>query len=134
MYVRRQALLSIGGFDAKHFPTGYGEETDFCYRALKFGWRNCVTGDVYVEHLEGQSFGERRRKLKEDMVAAMARLHPDYADLEQTILPTGSASFAQETGRPWTVEAALGRREPASGRNSSRKLWDHVRRRSLVGR
>ena len=77
MYIRRQSLDRIGFFDAKHFPTGYGEETDFCFRARKVGWRHRVTGDVYVEHFNGMSFGDRTVKLKENMVAAFTRLHSD---------------------------------------------------------
>ncbi len=118
MYVRRQALLSIGGFDAKHFPTGYGEETDFCYRALKFGWRNCVTGDVYVEHLEGQSFGERKRKLKEDMVAAMARLHPDYANLDRRF-------FRQDPLRSLRRRVDLGRLKRLLGGANQLRVVTH---------
>jgi hypothetical protein len=37
------------------------------------GWR----------HFNGKSFGERTLKLKEDMVAAFARLHPDVADYDR---------------------------------------------------
>ncbi len=102
MYIRRQALLSVGGFDAKHFPTGYGEETDFCYRALKAGWRNCVAGDAYVEHLNGQSFADRTAKLKEDMVVALARLHSDNLEM-------GKRFFRQDPLRPLRRQVDFGR-------------------------
>ena len=82
MYIRRQSLDSIGYFDAKSFPTAYGEESDFCHRARKVGWRHLIAGDAYVEHFNGKSFGESTHSLKEHMVAAFSRLHPDgvYCD------------------------------------------------------
>jgi GT2 family glycosyltransferase len=59
MYIRRATLDDVGYFDAEHFSAGYGEESDFCYRARKVGWRHLVTGDMFVRHWEGQSFGEQ---------------------------------------------------------------------------
>src|SRR5512141_1507943 len=42
MYIRRDALQALGAFDAERFGRGYGEENDFCMRALKAGWRNLL--------------------------------------------------------------------------------------------
>ena len=63
MFIKRECINSIGLFDVRKFPIRYGEESDFCYRAKKFGWRHLVVGDVFVRHLENQSFGERKKKL-----------------------------------------------------------------------
>jgi GT2 family glycosyltransferase len=79
MYIKRVCLESIGLFDEIHFPYGYGEESDFCYRAAKVGWQHVVTGDTFVRHWEGVSFGERKTKLVADMLAVFARLHPELA-------------------------------------------------------
>jgi GT2 family glycosyltransferase len=79
MYIRRAALDDLGYFDAEHFSAGYGEESDFCYRARKVGWRHLVTGDVFVRHWEGQSFGERKARLVAEMIDVFRRLHPDLA-------------------------------------------------------
>src|SRR6056297_2073596 len=38
MYVTRNALKRVGGFDQAHFPMGYGVENDFCLRAGKLGF------------------------------------------------------------------------------------------------
>lgn len=78
-YIRRALIEAIGVFDAENFPVGYGEEADFCYRARRIGWRHVVTGDVFVRHWEGQSFGERKQRLMEAMFKTFARLHPDIA-------------------------------------------------------
>jgi O-antigen biosynthesis protein len=83
MYIRRQSLNCIGYFDAKKFPIGYGEESDFCYRARKVGWRHCVAGDVYVEHFHSKSFGTRANKLKEQMISVFSQLHPELADCDR---------------------------------------------------
>jgi GT2 family glycosyltransferase len=76
-YIRRAAIEEIGVFDAENFPLGYGEESDFCYRARRLGWRHVVTGDAFVRHWEGQSFGERKAQLMVRMIETFNRLHPD---------------------------------------------------------
>jgi GT2 family glycosyltransferase len=83
MYIRRQSLNSIGYFDVENFPTAYGEESDFCYRARKTGWRHRVAGDAYVEHLEGKSFGKRKQELMQKMLSVFVRLHPDLSDCDR---------------------------------------------------
>ena len=83
MYIRRKALDCIGYFDTKNFPTAYGEESDFCYRARKTGWRNRIAGDAYVEHFSGKSFGDRANKLMKQMLTVFSRLHPDGADCDR---------------------------------------------------
>jgi GT2 family glycosyltransferase len=82
MYIRRAALNEIGYFDATNFPVGYGEETDFCYRARKAGWRHIIAGDVYVTHLGAKSFGEERKeKLLASIIGRFIALHPEYEDI-----------------------------------------------------
>ena len=78
-YIRRAVLDAIGYFDAVHFPFGYGEESDFCYRAQKLGWHHLIAGDVFVRHWEGQSFGERKVRLVSEMISTFTKLHPDLA-------------------------------------------------------
>ena len=62
----RQCLREIGGFDEAAFGKGYGEETDFCQRAIQHGWRNVLAADVFVFHVGEVSFsksgGARRAK------------------------------------------------------------------------
>ena len=77
MYVRRAVLNALGYFDDQLFPIGYGEESDFCYRARKLGWCHVVTGDVFVRHWEGRSFGEQKGRLMVQMMDMFVRLHPE---------------------------------------------------------
>ena len=57
MYVRRQALDLVGGFDLAFSP-GYGEEVDFSQRCLLHGLVHVAADDVFVLHRSGGSFGE----------------------------------------------------------------------------
>lgn len=82
MFIQRACLNDIGYFDSVQFPVAYGEESDFCYRARKAGWRHMVAGDVFVTHLEGQSFSERKAKLMADMLVKFSRLHPEFAAMD----------------------------------------------------
>lgn len=77
MYISRKALNDIGYFDVENFPVAYGEETDFCYRASKAGWRHLVAGDVFITHLEGRSYGDRKAAMMADMLDRIVRLHPE---------------------------------------------------------
>jgi GT2 family glycosyltransferase/glycosyltransferase involved in cell wall biosynthesis len=78
MYVKRALLEQIGPFDAEAFPRGYGEENDFCMRALAAGWTNEVADSVYVFHSREASFGSE----KQELIAAGRRevdtRHPTY--------------------------------------------------------
>jgi GT2 family glycosyltransferase len=83
MFIKRESLDSVGLFDRVNFPVGYGEESDFCYRTRKLGWRHVVAGDVFVRHFEGQSFGERKRQLMQEMFGRFDRLHPECGRLDE---------------------------------------------------
>ena len=77
-YVRRSALDEIGGLDCENFGRGYGEENDFCQRAIGAGWRNLLAANVVVRHFGATSFrGERARRVASAM-KKMDRLHPSY--------------------------------------------------------
>jgi GT2 family glycosyltransferase/glycosyltransferase involved in cell wall biosynthesis len=56
MYIRRQALDLVGGFDLAFSP-GYGEEVDFSQRCVLQGLVHVAADDVFVLHHAGGSFG-----------------------------------------------------------------------------
>lgn len=105
LYLRRACWAALGGFDLDRFPRGYGEETDFCMRAAKAGWRNVLCADVFVFHEGSVSFGAERDALTAAGAAAMAERHPEYHGLVMDFLRTDPA-------HPWrdTVTRARGRR------------------------
>lgn len=81
MYIRREVFDRIGLFDEEAFPRGYGEENDFCMRALKAGFRNVISPYAYVYHVRSASFGAEKEKLIKGAVETVMRRHPDYAPL-----------------------------------------------------
>lgn len=79
MYIRRDSLKEVGLFDTKNFGKGYGEENDFCQRAIRSGWRNVHLLDTFVLHTGGVSFGDSKSPRERAAMDKLARLHPHYA-------------------------------------------------------
>lgn len=77
-YIRRALLDDIGLFDAEHFGLGYGEENDFCMRALARGWLNLVDDATFIYHAGHRSFGSTRKTQERRGGAALERLQPRY--------------------------------------------------------
>jgi GT2 family glycosyltransferase len=61
LYIKRAALDAVGYLDEVHLSRGYGEETDWCLRARRSGWRHMGATHVFVAHKGGVSFGEEKR-------------------------------------------------------------------------
>lgn len=78
MLIRRAALERVGLFDADTYGLGYGEENDFCQRAIADGWHHRACGDTYVYHSGGGSFGDRKDALATQAEARLAQRYPDY--------------------------------------------------------
>lgn len=78
MYVTRAALRKVGRFDAKTFGRGYGEENDFCLRAMKAGFRNLHALDVFVFHKGAVSFGAHGALAKARQYKKLLEKHPGY--------------------------------------------------------
>jgi len=81
MYIRRDALDEIGAFDEDAFPRGYGEENDFCMRAVKTGLRNVISPYAYVFHVRSASFGKEKETLIKGAVDTVTARYPEYARL-----------------------------------------------------
>ncbi|HEY2092142.1 MAG TPA: glycosyltransferase [Thermoanaerobaculia bacterium] len=78
LYIRRALLDDIGYFDEEHFAGGYGEENDFCMRALARGWLNVADDATFVYHAGHRSFGASRERRQREAGRALARKHPRY--------------------------------------------------------
>jgi len=83
MFVKRAVIERIGAMDADAFPSGYGEENDFCQRAIRAGFRNIIAGNVLVRHERSASFGDARRAALG--VAGMAVLRERYPQYESDV-------------------------------------------------
>ena len=61
MYIKREVLDEVGYFDEKTFGKGYGEENDFSFRCLNYGYKHIFCDDVYVMHVGAQSFLSKKK-------------------------------------------------------------------------
>ena len=59
--IRREVLDTIGLLDEKHFPMGYGEESDFNFRAQDAGFLSAVAIDCFVYHAKTKSYSTEDR-------------------------------------------------------------------------
>ena len=78
MFIKRDILDLVGYFDEKTFERGYGEENDFCFRCLDYGYRNIMCDDVVVYHKESQSFSDERQKVIKDHLKKLENRYPEY--------------------------------------------------------
>ncbi len=79
MYVKREALDSVGFFEEKYFGRGYGEENDFCMRAKKAGFVNALDDSTFVYHKGSGTFTEtEKRNQQKRNLKILDQLHPDY--------------------------------------------------------
>ena len=81
LFLRRDCLDQLGPLREDLFAQGYGEESDFCLRARRCGWRHVAALDVFVAHHGGRSFGAGRSDLRRRNQATLERLHPEYAGM-----------------------------------------------------
>ena len=80
IYIKREALDDIGFFDEESFGKGYGEENDFCFRALNKGYRHLICDDTYIYHKESQSFAEDKKELIENGLKVLEERYTKYKD------------------------------------------------------
>lgn len=62
MYVKREIIEKIGNFDAKTFERGYGEENDFCFRAIEAGYYHVMCDNTFILHTGTSSFVSEEKK------------------------------------------------------------------------
>ncbi|MGI4795386.1 MAG: glycosyltransferase, partial [Janthinobacterium lividum] len=79
----RDCLDTVGLLDAEAFPRGYGEENDFCMRALRMGFRNIIDDRTFIHHKRSASFGtgESKTALYESGRAVVTGRYPEYSRL-----------------------------------------------------
>src|SRR6266852_162940 len=78
LYIRRALLDDIGPFDAGRFALGYGEENDFCLRALARGWLHVADDATFIYHAGHASFGHSRVRMQRRARTTLQRMHPRY--------------------------------------------------------
>lgn len=116
MALNRRALREIGFFDQTAFGRGYGEEVDWCRRAMRHGFSNVVVPNLYVHHRHGGSFpSAEKAALIEASSALIRERYPEFdAEVQDFIRadplrPVRAAAAVRILsaralpGRPWTV-------------------------------
>lgn len=63
LMIKRALINDIGIFDEATFGRGYGEENDYCLRAVEAGWNLVVCDSAYVYHAQSKSYSHEKRKL-----------------------------------------------------------------------
>ncbi len=96
MAMRREAIAAVGLLDAETFGRGYGEENDFCMRALKAGFTNVLAHDIFVFHSGSVSFGALLATKGADIFRAILTKHPDYQRRVHNHIEVDPARFARQ--------------------------------------
>ena len=116
MAMRRAVIDMIGLLDTDNFAAGYGEENDYCIRALDAGFALAFAEDVYVHHAKSKSFGDQRRQaLSQAGHTALCTKHG--ADRVAELL--GKAAEMAETGAMAQLRARLQRSQAEEAQTGS---------------
>jgi len=78
MYMRRAAIDEVGLLDEEAFGRGYGEENDWCCRAILRGWQHLLCADLFVYHAGGASFGADALALQANALKVISSRYPGY--------------------------------------------------------
>lgn len=79
MTLNREVISAIGVLDAETFQMGYGEENDWCQRAMSIGYHNVYAENLFVYHNHGGSFqSETKKRLLKENGKRLLQKHPNY--------------------------------------------------------
>lgn len=80
LYVKAEALQTLGLLDERLYHRGYAEETDFCIRARESGMVNLCCWNSYAYHQGGVSFGSDKINLKKINSRILQSCYPGFLD------------------------------------------------------
>lgn len=109
LVIKRRMFNELGYLDEATFPRGYGEENDFCLRAVAAGFELAIADDCYVFHAKSKSFTHATRlELVKDANRILHGKHsPETVEnacaelRDNPGLATARARFAElQTSRP----------------------------------
>ena len=101
MYIKRDVINKIGLFDDKTFEKGYGEENDFCYRALDHGYTNVLCDNTFIYHKGTQSFKKEnltssRMTLVKEHMELLRKKYPIYVQKTDNFIANNPLRDIQE--------------------------------------
>lgn len=79
MACSRIALDAVGVLDADAYGRGYGEENDWCQRAISKGFKNVMVENLFVFHNHGGSFmSDEKKRLIDEHLRVLSNRYPNY--------------------------------------------------------
>jgi GT2 family glycosyltransferase len=76
MGLRREVIDVIGYMDEEHFPQGFGEENDYCLRAVAAGFSLVIATHTYVYHAKTKSYAlDERNQIAKASSKVLQSLH-----------------------------------------------------------
>ena len=79
MGINYDLIQEIGFFSEEEFGKGYGEENDWCQRAIVHGYKNLIVANLFVYHKHGGSFSaEQKALLMKENAVKLLHKHPNY--------------------------------------------------------
>ena len=79
MLIKQKCFEKTGFFNEELFGKGYGEENDYCLRAIKKGFQNYITPNLYCHHVGNVSFGDSSNQMIENAVNILNKKYPEYS-------------------------------------------------------
>lgn len=112
MYVKREVIDKIGVFDAETFQRGYGEENDFCYRAIEVGYHHVMCDNTFILHTGTSSFlsEEKQRYIAEHEKIIDTR-YPDSNRAVQIHCRDNPNAMVSENVRFWMAYNKMPKRK-----------------------
>lgn len=112
LYIRRDTIDNIGNFDATQFPRGYGEENDFCMRALRGGWRHILDDSTLVYHVRSASFKGEKTQLLAAGRKNVDTQYPEYKHLTSIFQDSQELQFIRYNIRYFIEKAGAIKKPP----------------------
>ena len=78
MLIKQKCFEKTGFFNEELFGKGYGEENDYCLRAIK-GFQNYITPNLYCHHVGNVSFGDSSNQMIENAINILNKKYPEYS-------------------------------------------------------
>ncbi len=104
MFIKRKIIRSIGGFDSETFQKGYGEENDFCFRAVVAGFHHVMCDDTFIMHVGTSSFtDEAKKKNIKEHDKILTERYPDLVHDVQVFLKDEPNYMVTHNIRMWMM-------------------------------
>jgi len=97
MGMSREALDKVGILDYETFSKGFGEENDWCQRAVRKGYKNVHVENLFVYHKHGGSFMSKEKEaLLKKNVAIVNSRYPNYErDVQHYVMRDSNRSIRE---------------------------------------